>query len=123
MKMMNRSLYTGLFIALAIMLTGGMAWAGGNTIAGSLKTQTLGFETRVKLLSGLDGQDVCTTIINRSERTGLILLTVTDDEDVIKSLEIAKSKSSALCGLNTEAVAIECLGPRTCAFTWEVDKF
>jgi hypothetical protein len=123
MKMMNRNSYTGLFIALAIMLTGGMAWANGNTIAGSPKTQTLHFETVVTLLSGLEGQDVCTTIVNRSEKTGLIQLTVTDGDAGTKISEIPRSKSSALCGLDTDTVAIECLGPRTCAFTWSVDKF
>lgn len=119
-KMRNRA---GLLIVTGIALLAGSAWADGNTLAASAKTQTLSFEGTRTLLSGLAGTDVCTTIINRSDKTGLIELTLTDDEAGTSTSQIAKAKSSALCGMDTEAVAVECLGPKKCAFTWSVDKF
>jgi hypothetical protein len=71
----------------------------------------------------LEGTDVCTTIINRSAKTAVIELTVTDDVAGTTTSQIAKSKSSALCGIDTEAVSVECLGPKKCSFTWSIDRF
>jgi len=121
--MKNGTAYKGLLIVLGITLTGGIALAGGNTIAASAKKQTLAFQATRTLLSGLEGEDVCTTIINRSDKTGLIQLTLTDDGAASSISVIPKSKSSALCVIDTEAIEVECLGPKKCAFTWSVDKF
>ena len=118
--MRNRA---GLLIVIGIALLAGSAWADGNTLAASAKKQTLSFEGTRTLLSGLGGTDVCTTIINRSDKTGLIELTLNDDGAGVTTSQIARAKSSALCGMDTESVAVECLGPKKCAFTWSVDKF
>lgn len=119
-KKMN---YVGPLAFLAIALAAGFASADGNTIAASAKTQTLAFTTTQTLISGLDATDVCTTIINRSDKTAVIELTVTDDVGGTTTSQIAKSKSSALCGIDTEAVSVECLGPKRCSFTWSIDRF
>ena len=119
----HRAAYKGLLIVLGITLMSGVVWADGNTIAGSGRTQNLGFEDTRTLVSGLAGENVCATIINRSDKTGLIEITLTDDLAGTTTSQIAKSKSSALCGMDTESVAVECLGPQRCAFTWSIDKF
>ena len=121
--MKKRATYKGLLIVLGITLTGGIALADGNTIAASAKKQTLAFQASRTLLSGLNGEDVCTTIINRSDKTGLIQLTLTDDNAAASISVIPKRKSQALCVINTESVEVECLGPKKCAFIWSVDKF
>ncbi|MBW2291929.1 MAG: hypothetical protein JRG94_06415 [Deltaproteobacteria bacterium] len=122
--MSNRATYKGLMIVLVMTLMGGVVWADGRSIAGSEKTQTLAFEGTRTLLSGLEGEQVCATIINRSEKTASIQLTLIDDGiggSTMKSF--AKGESAALCGRDTESVSVECLGPKTCAFTWSVDTF
>lgn len=86
-------------------------------------TQTLSFEGTQTLLSGLAVTDVCATIINRSDRTGLIRLTLTDVLAGTTTSQIAKAKSSGLCGEDMESVSVTCLGPSKCAFTWSIDKF
>lgn len=94
------------------------------TIAGSEKTQTLAVEGTRTLLSGLEGEPVCATIINRSEKTASIQLTLTDDAGPSDTTKlIAKGESAALCGVDTASVAVECLGPSKCAFTWSVDRY
>ncbi len=121
--MNNRTKRAGLLVAFALVLASGTTWADGRTVAASGKTQTLAFEGVVTLISGLEGTDVCATIINRSEKIGLIEITVTDDAAGTTTAQIERSKSAALCGLDTEAVSLECLGPKKCAFTWSVDRF
>ena len=121
--MSHRNLLKGMLIVLATSLLGGLVWADGNTLAASAKTQTLSFENTRTLVAGLDGTDVCATIVNRSESTGLIEITLTDDVAATTTSQIKKSKSSALCGMDTDSVSVECLGPKKCAFTWSVDEF
>ncbi|MBW2724574.1 MAG: hypothetical protein JRE71_09320, partial [Deltaproteobacteria bacterium] len=74
-----RASYKGLMIVLGMALMGGFASADGRTIAGAEKTQTLAFEGTRTLLSGLNGERVCATIVNRSEKTALIQLGLIDD--------------------------------------------
>ena len=105
-----------------------LVWADGNTIAASGKTQTLGFQATRTLASGLsngsdEGTAVCATLINRSDTPGLIQLTLTDVFAGTATSQIAKRKSSALCGEDTESVSVTCLGPSKCAFGWSVDSF
>lgn len=104
------------------------AIAGGNTIAYSAKTSSvaaLGVRTLASGLSNLDddGADVCATIVNRSAKNAVIQLTLTDFEATTSSSQIAKSKSSALCLEKAESVAVTCLGPSKCSFTWSIDLF
>ena len=119
---------------LSILLVGGLltvagvALAGGNTIASSAQSQTLKVNNSITLASGLsdldaNGTDVCATIVNQSASNTVIVLTVTDVVAVTTTMQIAKAKSSALCGEDTEAVSVMCLGPTKCAFTWSIDKF
>ena len=115
--------FKGQMIVLGIALVSGIASADGNTIAASAKKQTLAFQATRTLLSGLNGEDVCATIVNRSDKTGVILLNMTDDGASTTSAVIAKAKSAALCVINTETVEVECIGPKKCAFTWSVDRF
>ena len=121
--MKNRATYKGLLIVLAITLMGGVVWADGRTIAGSEKSQSVSFESSRTLLSGLEGEPVCATIVNRSDKNALIQLTLTDDGMSNTNELIAKGKSAALCGVDTASVSVDCLGPKKCTFTWSVDKF
>lgn len=112
----------------ALLTMTGIALAGGNTIAASAKTSTLSASDSRTLTSGLSdgvdtGTDVCATIINRSDKTGLIRLTLTDVLAGTTTSQIAKAKSSGLCGEDMESVSVTCLGPSKCAFTWSIDKF
>jgi hypothetical protein len=74
-------------------------------------------------LSGLEGESVCATIVNRSEKSALIQLTLTDDGMSNTNELIAKGVSAALCGVDTASVSVDCLGPKKCTFTWSVDTF
>ncbi|MCP5043066.1 MAG: hypothetical protein GY944_18735 [bacterium] len=121
--MKNRASYIGLMVGLGAMLAGGTVAADGNQIAASQKSQTLASPDSLTLLSGLSGEKVCTTIVNVSEKTAVIQLTLTDDSMGSVTSTIAKGKSSALCEMDAEMVEVECLGPRKCAFTWSVDRF
>jgi hypothetical protein len=117
-----------LLVTGALLTMTGVAVAGGNTIAASAKTSTLSASASRTLASGLSdgvdkGTDVCATIINRSDKTGLIGLTLTDVLAGTTTSQIAKAKSSGLCGEDMESVAVTCLGPSKCAFTWSIDKF
>ena len=123
----NKAFQTTLLVGSLLIATG-IAVAGGNTIAGSERSQTLAFEGVRTLASGLsdldeNGTDVCTTIVNRSENEAVIRLTLTDVFDATVTMDINKSKSSALCEDETEAVSVECMGPKKCAFTWSIDRF
>jgi hypothetical protein len=123
-----QSILKTLLVTAALMAMSGTALANGNTIAASGKSATLGVGMTRTLASGLGvandfGTDVCTTIINRSDKTGLILLTLTDEVAASNSTTIPKAKSLGLCRKDTLMVEVECLGPKKCAFTWSVDKF
>jgi hypothetical protein len=122
-EMKIRNSYKGLLIVVGITLMSGSVMADGNTIAASSKKQALSFESSGTLLSGLNGEDVCATIVNRSNKTGLIELMLTDDGAGVTSSQIGKNESSALCGMDTDSVTVTCLGPGRCVFTWSVDKF
>lgn len=126
--MFHQSMIKHLLVTAVSIVIAGAAAAGGNTIAMSAKTSTLlALDVRV-LASGLGivddaGTDVCTTIVNRSEKTAVIELTLTDVFAVSTTSEIPKSKSSALCLEDNNSVSVTCLGPKKCAFTWSIDKF
>ncbi len=119
--MFHRTSTVALLVALGLTIAGGTVWA--NTIAESAKSQTLAFESTLTLLAGLEEEDVCVTIVNRSDKTGLIEVTLTDSGMGTSTSQIAKSKSSALCGVDTDSISLECLGPKKCAFTWNVSRF
>ena len=75
----------------------GVAMAGGNTIAASEKSSTLASGDTRTLASGLSipmdkGVDACATIVNRSEKTAVILLTLTDFEATTSSASITKGR-------------------------------
>ena len=123
-----QSIFRTLLVTGALLAISGPALADGNTIAASGKSSTLGVGMTRTLASGLGvpgdfGTDVCTTIVNRSDKTGLIQLTLTDDNAASASTTIPKAKSLGLCRQDTLMVEIECLGPKKCAFTWSVDQF
>ena len=125
--MYRQSILRTLLATGGLLAMAGVAMAGGNTIAASGKTQTLAFEDSRTLASGLSdgneaGTDVCATIINQSDKNGRIELTLTDVSAGTTTSQIAKAKSSALCGQDTESVGVTCLGPNKCAFTWSVDS-
>ena len=120
---MPRAFNKGWAVVIAITLVSGVAWATGNTIAASAKTQKVSFGSTDMLASGLDATDVCVTITNRSEKAGLIQVTLTDEEQSTSMMQVPKEKALALCGDNTETVEVECLGPKSCYYRWSVDKF
>ena len=92
-------------------------------VVGVEKSQKLKFQATRVLVDGLSGTDVCATIVNRSESSGLIEITLTDDSLGTTTSRIAKGKSSALCGMKTDKVSVECLGLAKCTYTWSVDRF
>jgi hypothetical protein len=123
-----QSILKTLLVTGALLMMSGVAMAGGNTIAASEKSSTLAFGDTRTLASGLSipmdkGVDACATIVNRSEKTAVILLTLTDFEATTSSASIAKGTSRGLCLKDMESVVVECLGPKKCAFTWSVDRF
>lgn len=122
------SILKTLLVTGALLMMSGVAMAGGNTIAASEKSSTLAFQDARTLASGLSipmdkGVDACATIVNRSEKTAVILLTLTDFEAVASNASIAKGTSRGLCLKDMESVVVECLGPKKCAFTWSIDRF
>lgn len=127
--MFKRTRTKTLLIAVALVAVSGIAIAGGNTIASSAKSQTLVVGDTRTIASGLSdpgnesGERICATIVNRSENTAVIQLTLTDVFGGTDTMDISKAKSSALCRDDSEAVSVMCLGPKKCAFTWSVDKF
>jgi hypothetical protein len=124
-----QSILKTLLVTGALLMMSGVAMAGGNTIAASEKSSTLAFQDARTLASGLSIPldkglvDACATIVNRSEKTAVILLTLEDFEATTSSTSIAKGTSRGLCLKDTESVVVECLGPKKCAFTWSVDRF
>ena len=123
MNFKKQLLLVALSFGASILLMAGGVSADGNTIAGSAKSQTLGSTATRVLMANLDGESACATIVNRSEKTAVIELTVADDAAGTATAQIAKSKSLALCDQNLDEVSVECLGPNKCAFTWDVSKF
>jgi hypothetical protein len=126
--MFRKSMIKISLVAVASLVVAGIGAAGGNTIAMSGKTSTLSASTTRVLATGLgvlgdSGTDVCATIVNRSEKTAVIELTLTDVFAATSTSQISKAKSSALCLEENNSVSVTCLGPGKCAFTWSIDKF
>lgn len=123
MSTRNRILLGTLGLLTGLCLAAGGVAADGNTIAGSAKAQTLASPFTRVLLAGLGGRDVCATIVNRSEKNATVEITLTDDGAGTSTAQVPKSKSLALCGIDTDEVSVACLGPNKCAFTWDVSRF
>ncbi|MBW2294834.1 MAG: hypothetical protein JRG89_23160 [Deltaproteobacteria bacterium] len=126
--MTTQSILKTLLVTGALMGMSGVAMAGGNTIAASAKKSTVVFGASRILASGLaeigdKGPDVCATIVNSSDKTALILLTLTDAFAATSNTTIAKGTSLGLCLEDAESVEVECLGPKKCSFTWSIDRF
>ncbi|MBW2291928.1 MAG: hypothetical protein JRG94_06410 [Deltaproteobacteria bacterium] len=127
--MIIQSIFKTLLVTGALMGMSGVAMAGGNTIAASAKKSTVVPGESRTLASGLGeaddkGPDLCATILNSSDKTADILLTLTDVfvASTPSTATIAKGTSLGLCLKDVESVEVECLGPKKCAFTWSIDK-
>ena len=96
--------------------------AGGNTIAGPGSVKSV--IDAVNVIAASVNENVCVTVQNSGKKAGVndVKLDLIDDSAGITSGTVSGGATAALCQENNESVQVTCLGPKTCSYSWRIDK-